>query len=145
KRYWPRRLRLGLARLIDGEVVRLSGSASVFVVEDVEREQPRLDSADIVLTGPIFGPRAVVARGSAEALEREALQALDLSDDSLARLGKLARGTRRDLMVHLESLGLEDTDSADSSSLRVSFTLPSGSYATQLIRELTGAAWLEAR
>lgn len=148
-RYLTRRLRLGLDRLVDGEVVRLSGSASVFVVEDVEREQPRLNSRDIVLTGPIFGPRAVVARGSAEALEREALQALGLSDDSLARLGKLARGTRRDLMVHLESLELEASDSADSSSLssslRVSFTLPSGSYATQLIRELTGAAWLEAR
>ena len=141
-RYLTRRLRLGLDRLIEGEVVRLSGSASVFVVEDVEREQHRLKSADVVLTGPIFGPRAVAACGSAAALEHEALKALNLSDESLMRLGKLARGTRRDLMVEV---GPVELDALSPSSLRVSFTLPSGSYATQLLRELTGAAWLGAR
>jgi tRNA pseudouridine13 synthase len=141
-RYLTRRFRQGLSQLIEGEVVRLAGSGSVFVVEDVATEQPRLSSADLVLTGPIFGPRAVAAKGAAAELESEALQALGLSETQLTRLGKAARGTRRDLIIELADLRLVVTD---ESSLQLVFSLPAGSYATQLIRELVATPWLGLR
>lgn len=141
-RYLTARHELGFERLVQGEVVRLSGSGSVFVVEDAEQEQPRLTSGDLVLTGPIFGPRAVAARHRAAELEAEALNALGLDSAQLERLGKAARGTRRDAWLPLDDLTFEPLS---ASSFRVCFTLPAGSYATQLVRELTGAAWLGLR
>lgn len=141
-RYLTARLALGFDQLVHGEVVRLAGSGSVFVVEDVEQESPRLASSDLVLTGPIFGPRAVAARHRAAELEAEALNALGLSAEHLERLGRAARGTRRDAWLPLTDL---DSEQLDNTSIRVSFTLPAGSYATQLVRELTGASWLAVR
>jgi len=141
-RYLSARLELGVDRLVPGEVVRLAGSGSVFVVEDAQAELPRLTRGDVVLTGPIFGPRAVAARHEAAELEAAALNGLGLESAALDRLGKAARGTRRDAWLSLADLTFEPLD---SSSFRVSFTLPAGSYATQLIRELTGAAWLSVR
>ncbi|HEU5073885.1 MAG TPA: tRNA pseudouridine(13) synthase TruD, partial [Polyangiaceae bacterium] len=141
-RYLTARHELGFARLVPGEVVRLAGSGSVFVVEDAEQEQARLDSADLVLTGPIFGPRAVAARERAAELEADALNALGLEAAELDRLGKAARGTRRDAWLPLDDLTYEPID---ATSFRMSFTLPAGSYATQVVRELTGGAWLTLR
>ncbi|HEY6726467.1 MAG TPA: tRNA pseudouridine(13) synthase TruD [Polyangiaceae bacterium] len=141
-RYLSARYELGFDRLVQGEVVRLAGSGSVFVVENPEQEQPRLESADLVLTGPIFGPRAVAARDRAAELEAEALAPLGLDEAQLDRLGKSARGTRRDAWLPLDDLSFEPLD---ATSFRVSFTLPAGSYATQLVRELTGGAWLTLR
>lgn len=141
-RYLTARYALGVAELVQGEVVRLAGSGSVFVVEDREQEQPRLASADLVLTGPIFGPRAVAARHRAAELEADALAALGLDEAQLDRLGRAARGTRRDAWLTLDDLAYEPLD---ATSFRVSFTLPAGSYATQLVRELTGGAWLTLR
>lgn len=141
-RYLSARYELGFGELIHGEVVRLAGSGSVFVVEDREAEQPRLANADLVLTGPIFGPRAVAARHRAAELEADALRALGLEPEQLDRLGKAARGTRRDAWLPLDDLSFEPLG---PTSFRVSFTLPAGSYATQVVRELTGAAWLGLR
>jgi len=141
-RYLTARYELGFDRLVQGEVVRLAGSGSVFVVENAEQEQPRLSSADLVLTGPIFGPRAVAARDRAAELEADALGALGLDDNQLDRMGKAARGTRRDAWLPLDDLGFE---TLGATSFRVSFTLPAGSYATQVVRELTGGAWLTLR
>jgi len=141
-RYLTARYELGFDRLVHGEVVRLAGSGSVFVVEDQAQEQPRLANADLVLTGPIFGPRAVAARHRAAELEAEALGALGLESAQLERLGKAARGTRRDAWLSMTDLAFEPLS---PTSFRVSFTLPAGSYATQLVRELTGTAWLGLR
>ena len=71
-----------------------------------------------------------------------ALAELPLEPEALARVGKAAQGTRRDLFARVEELTLLESA---ANSLRVRFTLPAGSYATELIRELTGAEWLSAR
>lgn len=141
-RYLTARATLGFERLVAGEVVRLAGSGSVFVVEDLDAEAPRLAQGDIVLTGPIFGPRAVAARHVAAELESEALGVLGLTDQHLDRLGRAARGTRRDLLVSLRDLEFSELG---PNSWSVSFSLPAGSYATQLLRELTGSPWLAQR
>lgn len=133
----------GLERLLEGDVVRLEGSNAVFVVADPDAELPRLLRRDIHLTGPIVGPRMKEPAGAALELERHAVEAAGLTPDDLERLGRLVRGTRRDLVVWPEDLRVQDSG---GDALTLDFFLPSGSYATQLVREIThGPYGAEAR
>ena len=138
-RYFSARRALGLDRLIAGEVVRLDNAGAMFSVEDVERESPRLTSGDIHLTGPIFGPKARPTSAEAASLELSIIEELGLSADAREKLARLAPGTRRDLIAPITDLRLEW---AGVGRLLVEFSLPSGSYATEVIRQFTRAAFL---
>lgn len=135
-RYAISRIAEGLSLPLSGEVVRLQGTGSHFVVDDPGGELPRWKARDILPTGPMIGPKMRSATGAAHALEERAAETLRLDADRRAGLGRFADGTRRDLLVWPEDVSLS---SPSSSSLEVSFFLPSGSYATELVRELTGA------
>lgn len=137
-RYLSARHAVGLDRLLMGEVVRLHNSTSVFVVEDPEAELGRWLSGDIHLTGPLPGPKMRQPSGDAELLERRVLAELGLTPGAIEKLGRSAPGTRRDLLARPESLGLEPLS---PTTLRLEFVLPSGAYATELVRQLTGLAW----
>lgn len=141
-RFLARRAPLGLDRLLQGDVVRLDGSASVFVVEDVAREQPRLSQGDIHITGPLPGAKMRPAADEAARIEGEVLAELGLSQQAFAGLGELAPGTRRDLVVWPKDLNLRRDETG---AIILEFSLPSGSYATQLVREFTRAPWAEPR
>jgi tRNA pseudouridine13 synthase len=136
-RYASERAALGTSQLIAGEVVRLNGSGSTFVIEDTVAEQPRLEAKDIHLTGPIFGPKAKEARGEAAELEARALGSLDLDAAMRSHVGRHAAGTRRDLLVYPTEVRVRTMPEG----LEVSFVLPAGSYATQVVRELTGGSY----
>lgn len=140
-RYSTRRAELGLDRLISGEVVRLEGSGAMFRVEDVKAEQPRFDSGDLHLTGPIPGPRTRPAADAALELETAVLRELELTPAELEALGREAPGSRRDLVIRVADLEV-DAPAEDAGALVISFTLPSGSYATQVAREFTRAPFL---
>ncbi len=141
-RYLARRMVLGLDNLLQGEVVRLDGSASVFVVEDVARELPRLSQRDIHLTGPLPGAKMRAATHDPARIEAEVLAELGLSEEAFVLLGDRAPGTRRDLLMWPKDLEVREDDTG---ALILSFALPSGGYATQLVREFTRAAWLTPR
>jgi tRNA pseudouridine13 synthase len=132
-RYATRRVELGLERLLLGEVVRLAGAGASFVVEDVEREAPRLAARDIVLTGPLPGPKMRAAADEALRLEAELLAEVGLDERALAELARHAPGTRRDLLIYPE--GCEVSEAAGR--VWLTFELPAGSYATLVVRELT--------
>jgi len=134
-RYLSLRRELGLEQLLEGEVVRLDGSNSVFLVSDPSREQPRLVSRDIHLTGPMVGPKARAAGAVAAELEVKATASLGLRTEELEFLGRHAAGTRRDLLVRPEGL---DVHQSRPGSLDLCFSLPAGSYATRLIAEISG-------
>lgn len=138
-RYVMLRLEQGLSAPLEGEVVRLEGTGSHFVVEDPERELPRWVSHDVHPTGPMIGPKMKSARGKALELEEHASSSLSLDASRRAALGRFADGTRRDLLVWPTDVRL----SASPDILEISFFLPSGSYATQLVRELTREPFLE--
>ncbi|HEX3776965.1 MAG TPA: tRNA pseudouridine(13) synthase TruD [Polyangiaceae bacterium] len=138
-RYLSARRALGGDRLIPGEIVRLDKAGAMFMVEDTARETPRLARADIHLTGPIFGPKTRAAGAEAAELERSIIEQLGLDAAALEKLGRLAPGTRRDLLAPIEDLRLEW---AAVGRLAVEFSLPSGSYATELIRQFTAASFL---
>ncbi len=124
----------GLDRTLRGDVVRLEGSHATFVVEDAERETTRLLARDIHLTGPIPGPKMRKAAGRALELEQQVLAELGVTEAMLEALGRSAPGARRDLVVPIRDLVLTPLDPA---RLALEFSLPAGSYATVLIRELT--------
>ncbi len=141
-RYLSARLALGREQLLLGEVVRLEGAGAMFRIDDVEKEQPRLSARDLHLTGPMVGPKMRPATDDALALEQALLRELGLDDAMLDALGRLAPGTRRDLFAPLNDLqAVEVTDRAEP-ALKLSFTLPAGGYATEVIRQLTHAPWL---
>jgi tRNA pseudouridine13 synthase len=113
-----------------GDIVQKAPSGATFEVApgEVEEVQGRLEARDVMLTGPMFGPRMRrpgLAVGEWEhGLWREA----GLDDAALELLGP---GTRRPYLIRPEGLEL----SLDGDALRLSFGLTSGAYATVVARE----------
>lgn len=130
------------APLLRGEVVRLHGSGKHFIVEDPEQELPRLQAGDLHLTGPLPGPKTLQEQAEAAELQERIFTQLGLGEDQLARLAQGAPGARRDLLLHPEDLQLKQTQPGE---LQLSFSLPAGSYASQVLREFTRQAWDEFR
>ena len=54
--------------------------------------------------------------------------------------GKLLQGTRRHNLIYLDDLA----GSVEAEGVRLSFTLPAGSYATMVVRELSKDAQVDA-
>src|SRR5262245_61798608 len=61
-----------------------------------------------------------------------AVPAAGLSVASPAGFGKLVQGTRRHNLIYVDDLTAE----AEPEGVRLTFTLPAGSYATVLLREV---------
>lgn len=141
-RYLTRRLALGLDRLLAGDVVRLEGRRAVFLVEDPVAEQPRLATRQIHLTGPMPGPKMREAGGVPRELEEAVLGELNLGEPALRALAKLVDGTRRDLTLWPAQMAVEP---APDDRLVLTFALPPGAYATQVLREFVAASWFEPR
>jgi len=143
-RYLSARVALGTDRLLNGEVVRLEGAGAMFRVDDLEKEQPRFGARDLHLTGPMLGPKMRPAAADALALEQRLTAELGLDEPMLGALGREAPGTRRDLFAPLPDLVIEPVTDRAEPALRLSFTLPAGGYATEVLRQLTHEPFLTA-
>lgn len=134
------RLRAGeTERLLDGDVLAKRESGAQFVSEEASVDQRRLEEGELVITGPICGPRMTRPREGSAARRREdeLLRRLGCAPEDFEVFGRIARGGRRPLLVFPEDLTISQAEGDDPPSLRISFALPSGSYATVLLRELT--------
>jgi tRNA pseudouridine13 synthase len=135
--YLSMRLRDGyLRRVLSGDVMAKWPMGGLFVAEDVRREQQRFDTRETVSTGPIFGRKTFPARGEAAEREADILKAASLTKDSFAGFGKLVQGTRRHNLVYPGEL----SHAIEPDGIRLTFTLPAGSYATVLLREVMKTA-----
>jgi tRNA pseudouridine13 synthase len=131
--YLAQRQRDGLLRtVIDGDVMAHWPVGGLFRAQNVAAEQARLESRQIIPAGPIFGWRTYPATGVAARREQALLHHFGLSAESFDKFGKLLSGTRRHIFIYLDDLQA----SWESEGLRLQFTLPAGSYATVLLREL---------
>ncbi|MFM8286917.1 MAG: tRNA pseudouridine(13) synthase TruD [Planctomycetaceae bacterium] len=124
-----------LHRIEEGEVLQVVSSGGPFVVTDVAREQARFEQREVVPAGPMFGPRMKPATAAAGERELALLAEAGLTPAAFERYPDLTSGTRRALLVWPVDLGVR---SLGDDSLEATFTLPSGSYATVLLRELMG-------
>jgi len=131
--YLGQRLDDGLLRtVLAGDVMAKVPFGGMFTAEDAAREQPRFEAREIVSAGPIFGRKTFPAAGAAAEREAAVLAACQLSTAQFAGFGKLLQGTRRHNLVYVDDLVSEKI----ADGLRLSFTLPAGSYATVLLREI---------
>ena len=132
--YLARRMTDGLFRtVLAGDVMaKRPPFGGMFVVQDVPAEQARFDAKETVPAGPMFGKKTFPAEGVAAEREAAVLRDHNLSPASFAGFGKLVMGTRRHNIVDLSDLTAE----WEPAGLRLAFTLPSGSYATVLLREV---------
>ncbi|MDQ7016579.1 MAG: tRNA pseudouridine(13) synthase TruD [Gammaproteobacteria bacterium] len=120
------------SQLQQGDVVMLHGSHSIFAIEAVdELLQQRLAEGDIHLTGPMWGKGCSKLGEEAYAWEKACI----VSEPPLT-VGLEAAGMkmeRRPLRVFIKGVELTELE---ADVVRLAFELPTGSYATSLLREL---------
>lgn len=120
-------------RIRDGDLAWKHDSGAVFLVEDADVEQPRAEQMEISPSGPMFGCKMRTAREEPGRLERKVLEEEGLSlEDFRGRGAMRAKGTRRPLRVPLREVELWYDE-----GLMLRFDLPPGSYATNVLREIT--------
>lgn len=118
--------------VLPGDAMQLAGSHSYFVVETPDADlQRRVAEHDIHPTGPLAGQGDSPAQGACRALEEAVLAEFKDLADGLAAAG--LKQERRALRLPVGDLCWQWPD---ETSLELSFTLPAGSYATSVLREL---------
>jgi tRNA pseudouridine13 synthase len=125
-----------LDRLETGDLAWLHDRGAVFLVDDPDVEQPRADRFEISPSGPIWGHKVRIAREEPGRREYAVLAAEHLTPrDFRSRDATRAPGARRPLRVPIGDWQVE----TDEDGLLLRFALPSGSYATMLLREVMKA------
>jgi len=125
-------------KLLEGDMAYKHDNGACFRVENPGLEQPRCDAFDISPTGPLLGKRMTDLHGPAGDIENPILDAIHLTEDDHTRLKRFgAVGGRRPLRFQPKdsdiSIGTDDR----GDYLQLKFELPSGCYATVLLREIT--------
>lgn len=120
--------------LITGDLACKHVNGACFLVEDAAAEQGRAATFEISASGPMFGCKMKRPEGAVWELEREILElaGVDLPLFDMPS-GLRIEGERRPLRVPAGDLSW----SASGDAVTVKFTLPKGSYATSLVREIT--------
>ena len=120
---------LGVA--MHGDLMQKHDTGGLFDVEAPSDEQPRADRVAISATGPMVGKRMRSPSGEPAQIEADAVAACGLTEADLPRFG---RGTRRPLRIPCDPDAL--VGSPEPGTLELTFSMPSGSYATVLLDEL---------
>lgn len=121
-------------QLKHGDIAYKHANGACFRVTAADTEQPRADSFEISPTAPLFGYKVMIAAGEPGRAETALLKSagLDLNSWKLER-GLAMPGERRPLRV---PLGQARVSPAPDSRLMLEFSLPKGSYATSVLREV---------
>jgi tRNA pseudouridine13 synthase len=126
------------SEVVPGDILRKRASGGIFISTDPVVDRERLRSGEVDVTGPMPGNRE---RPATEAVAREredrVLAEAGISRDSFEKGGGEMEGARRAYRVPvIDPLVRAIADDA----LELSFTLPSGSYATRVIEEVAKTA-----
>ena len=126
------RIQQGLAAtLLPGDCLMLAGSNSFFSEPELSEELlARLRSGDVRLSAPLWGRGRVASQGAALDFENQALSSYSAWQAGLEAAGLSQE--RRNLLLFPQQLSWEWQDAG----LSLSFWLPSGCYATSVVREL---------
>lgn len=122
----------GWAVQLPGDVLQLDGRNSFFRPDAGDAALPeRLARQEIHPTGPLFGAGTSPVTDDVLALEEAVAAQADGLVERLARFG--LDNQRRALRLHVRDLVSEWPEEG---TLRVTFALPSGAFATSVLREL---------
>jgi tRNA pseudouridine13 synthase len=126
-----------LDKLIDGDLAYKHENGACFLVESAATEQPRADAFEISPTGPLVGYRMSHPLGEALKVEEAIFKSHGLTPGHFKQEGRdRAKGARRPLRVKPTDIQLAAGVDEHGPHVTVAFTLPAGSYATVLLREL---------
>lgn len=116
---------------LPGDVMQLAGSSSIFMAESIDESiEERLKTFDIDITGPLWGRGRPANQAGSLELETSVLDAWQTWQQGLEQAG--LKQERRPLRVLPQNMSWQ----FDDESLSLSFFLPSGAYATAVMREL---------
>ena len=121
-----------LGAVVAGDIAKKHDTGGEFLVTDPAADQPRAAAGEISATVPLHGAKVPVSGGRAGEFEQTVLSQLRLNYDWFTgRPGdrRLARVFPTETAVH---------EAADG--VIVQFVLPKGSFATTIVREITGVA-----
>ncbi len=130
-----------LDKAIAGDVLKKEDTGGLFTCEEPSIDSERVSRWEVSATGPIWGAKMRAALGTAGERELEVLARFDLAPEQFARHKKAGAGSRRPARIRPQGLAFERVD---TSVVRLAFTLPKGTYATELLRELLGQEPIEA-
>ncbi|WP_293264413.1 tRNA pseudouridine(13) synthase TruD [Neptunomonas sp.] len=118
--------------VLPGDMMMLSGSRSHFLAETVDENLlSRMKEHDIHLSGPLWGRGSTLVKDEAADWEDEVIRPWGSVTERLEHLG--LQQERRALRLIPE--GLKAIKESDGQWL-LSFSLPAGSFATSVLREL---------
>jgi tRNA pseudouridine13 synthase len=127
------RLRAGtLDRALLGDVLRKEDTGGLFVCESPEVDGPRVAAFEVSPAGPMFGPKMTPAAHGVAQAEAALLAQEGMTLSDFARGGGETEGTRRPYRVRIGTPGL----TPEGEDLLLSFELPRGAYATEVLAEL---------
>lgn len=120
--------------LLTGDLACKHVNGACFLVEDADEEMERARSFEISASGPLFGCRMKQPQNEPLNLEQLVLDNARIHLENFDLPGGLRmEGERRPLRVPLG----EYAWSLEGDCLRLEFSLPKGSYATSVLREIT--------
>ncbi len=138
--------RLAIARLPDlgrletGDLAFLHDRGAVFKVTDAAAEQPRADRLEISPSAPLLGTDTLLADGAPGERERALIAEEGLTPAAFrVRCAGEMEGERRPVRIPIADPVAEELPAvpgATENVLVVSFSLPRGSYATTVLREV---------
>jgi tRNA pseudouridine13 synthase len=129
-----------LDKVMLGDLAYKHDSGSVFKVEDVGVEQARADRFEISPTGPLIGYRCTLPAGEPLKIEEEVFASHSLKPQDFRQEGKeKVKGARRAMRVQPKDVEMVGGSDQHGPYITVAFTLPAGSFATILMRELMKA------
>jgi len=127
-----------------GDVLQKLG-AGCFICMDPETDDVRARQGEVVVTGALPGRKVMQGSGYTADLERRCVRDFGLRPEGESAGGddfegakKFGEGARRALWVRPEDLLFER---CSEDRMTVEFSLPSGSYATVLLRHLCGSTF----
>jgi tRNA pseudouridine13 synthase len=137
-----------LAKLELGDVasvLRDGKAGACFVVDQdtvqADETQERLDRFELSPAGPLWGHEMLRAQGATDALEIEALEALDVSVDDVMSFASGAseremRGDRRAMRIPVGDVDVQEGADDTGAFINCRFTLPPGAFATVVMDEV---------
>lgn len=119
--------------LLTGDLACKHVNGACFLVENADEEMERARSFEISASGPLFGCRMKQPENEPLEMERMVLENARIRPENFDLPGGLRmEGERRPLRVPLG----EPTWLLECDCLRLEFSLPKGSYATSVLREI---------
>ncbi|AKF82877.1 tRNA pseudouridine13 synthase [Myxococcus fulvus] len=127
------RVRAGtLSTALLGDVLRKEETGGLFVCEAPEVDGPRVAAFEVSPAGPLFGPKMTASAGEVAEVEAKLLAGEGVTLDDFKRGGGETEGSRRPYRVRLGSPEL----TPEGDDVWLTFELPRGAYATEVLHEL---------